>query len=307
MPPAAAGERVINKIKFDHVFSFHASCSSASGQMVFLPLGLLVLHGVRSKIINVITVGDSITVTQGAQSYPAQLGTLLGSKYHVSNQGDSGHTMLTNGLCGATPAGSWRHPCLPMPPSNVSLCSGNCSYVGSDQFLNTTDPASAPDIITIMLGTNDAKYCNWYSAINGVPRGAGTQFAADYVQMVKVFKALPSKPKVYVVLPPPGISQCHATGPAGSASICLAYNMSFRAINEIFPVLQRQIAKDSGADGVIDVWSALNGTACTSGPNAGQVPPCPHTVDGIHPYPGSLLVIAQAIATTITASHGNDE
>ena len=67
------------------------------------------------------------------------------------------------------------------------------------------------------------------------------------------------------VLPPPGISQCTATGPAGNASVCLAYNMSFHAINEVFPVLQRQIAKDGGADGVIDVWGALNGTSCTTG------------------------------------------
>ncbi len=40
--------------------------------------------------------------------------------------------------------------------------------------------------------------------------------------------------------------------------------MSFHAINELFPVLQRQIAKDGGADGVIDVWGALNGTSCTA-------------------------------------------
>ena len=149
-----------------------------------------------------------------------------------------------------------------MPPSNVSICSGNCSYWGTDTFTNTT--TGAYDVITIMLGTNDAKYCNWYSAINGEPRGAGTQFAADYVRMIKLFKGLPSKPKVFVVTPPPAISQCTKTGPAGNGSICLAYNMSFHAINEVFPVLQRQIAKDGGADGVIDVWGALNGTKCTT-------------------------------------------
>jgi len=252
--------------------------------------------------IKIITVGDSITVTQGNQSYPSQLGRLLGSGYNVSNQGSSGHTMLINGACGASPAGSWRHTCLKMPPSNVSLCNGNCTYWGTPQFLNTINPSSAPDIITIMLGTNDAKYCNWNGPINGEPRGAGTQFAADYVKMIQLFKTLPSKPKVYVVLPPPGISQCQATGPAGSASVCLAYNMSFTAINEIFPVLQRQIAKDGGADGVIDVWGALNGTACTKGPLAGNVPPCPHTVDGIHPYPDGLAMIAQTIAKTITTA-----
>ena len=98
------------------------------------------------------------------------------------------------------------------------------------QFLNTTDPASAPDIITIMLGTNDAKYCNWHGPANGEPRGAGTRFAQDYVHMLQLFKALPSRLRVYVVLPPPAISQCAATGPRGNASVCLAYNMSFRAI-----------------------------------------------------------------------------
>jgi lysophospholipase L1-like esterase len=255
---------------------------------------------------NVVCVGDSITVTQGVQSYPSQLATLLGDQFNVINNGDSGHTMLVNGLCGASPAGSWRRPCLATPPNSPPICSGNCSYWGSDQFLNTTNTATAPDIITIMLGTNDAKYCNWNGPANGEPRGAGTQFAADYVQMIKVFKALPSKPKVYVVTPPPGISQCQATGPAGNGSICLAYNMSFIAINEIFPVLQRQIAKDGGADGVIDVWGALNGTSCTkTGPNAGvPIPkgPCPSTVDGIHPYPNSLAVIARTIAAAITAA-----
>jgi lysophospholipase L1-like esterase len=273
---------------------------------MFILMSLITTAASGSNPIKVITVGDSITVTSGDESYPSQLRTLLGPAYTVSNQGDSGHTMLINGACGATPAGSWRHPCLPMPPSNVGICSGNCSYWGSDQFLNTTDPASAPDIITIMLGTNDAKYCNWNGPINGEPVGAGTQFAADYVKMVKLFKALPSKPKVFVVLPPPGISQCKATGPAGSGSVCLAYNMSFTAINEIFPVLQRQIATDSGADGVIDVWGALNGTTCTTGPLAGQVPPCPDTVDGIHPYPDSLAVIAATIAKAITASSSSN-
>jgi hypothetical protein len=150
-----------------------------------------------------------------------------------------------------------------------------------------------------------AKGCNWYSEINGMPTGAGTQFASDYTKMIATFKALPSLPKVFVVLPPPGISQCATTGPAGNATVCLAYNMSFDAINKIYPVLQRQIAKDAGADGVIDVWSALNGTTCTAIPPCPSchglvpVPPCPHTIDGIHPYPDALAVIAQLISTTI--------
>lgn len=235
-------------------------------------------------------VGDSITSHAAASAnnmtYPAQLGRLLGPGYVVVNNGESGHTMLNNGLCGLG-GGSWRHPCL--ETSSMPACYGNCSYWDSPQFANTT--GSNPDIVTIMLGTNDAKWCNWYGPANGAPAGAGTQFAADYLRMIRIFKALPSHPLVYVVLPPPAVSQCTATGPAGNASICLAYNMSFTAINEVFPVLQRKIAKEGGADGVIDVWTALNGTNISTSA----------TADGIHPRDAALGVIAETIAQHITS------
>ena len=104
--------------------------------------------------------------------------------------------------------------------------------------VNTNESLDTTCVRTVMLGTNDAKWCNWYGEPNGLPSGNGTQFGEDYVSMIRLFKALPSKPKVYVVLPPPAVSQCPATGPAGNASICLAYNMSFHAINEIYPSLQ---------------------------------------------------------------------
>ena len=247
--------------------------------------------------LSVSCVGDSITA---GNSYAVQLGPLLGPGYNVTNQGVSGHTMLNGGLCGATPGGSWRHPCLAR--ASTQACAGNCSYWGTPQFRDVL--STAPDIITIMLGTNDAKGCNWDGAPNGSPPGAGTQFAADYVRMLRLFKALPSAPRVFVVLPPPGISQCSATGPAGNTSTCLAYNMSFTAINEVFPVLQRRIAADGGADGVVDVWSALNGSSCTSqGPGHNlEGPPCPHTVDGIHPYSDAHAVIAQTVASAILAA-----
>ena len=133
--------------------------------------------------------------------------------------------------------------------------------------------------------------------------------------MIKLFKSLPSHPKVFVLIPPPGISQCSATGPEGNASVCLAYNMSFHAINEVFPVLQRRIAKDAGADGVIDVWAALNGSSCTKqapdpNPKDGrhlEGPPCPHTADGIHPYSDTQTIIAHVIAKSIAAHDGRDD
>jgi lysophospholipase L1-like esterase len=239
--------------------------------------------------IAVTCVGDSITSEGGNLTYSLQLGRLLGAGFNVTNAGVSGHTMMNDGLCGLG-SGSWRRPCL--PTSSMPSCYGNCSYWGTPTFAALANCAATndcPHVITIMLGTNDAKYCNWFGPPNGVPPGAGTAFGANYVAMIKLFKALPTNPKVYVVLPPPAVSQCTATGPAGNATICLAYNMSYTAINVIYPVLQRSIAKTAGADGVIDVWTALNGTSIS-----------PHaSVDGIHPYPPALGVIAETIASVI--------
>ena len=50
-------------------------------------------------------------------------------------------------------------------------------------------------------GTNDAKGCNW-DYKSGV-QGKGDLFKNDYAAMIAAFRALPTKPKIYVVLPPP--------------------------------------------------------------------------------------------------------
>jgi lysophospholipase L1-like esterase len=54
-----------------------------------------------------------------------------------------------------------------------------------------------PDIVIIMLGTNDAQPSlhQFYAS-----------FVGDYVKIVNAFQALSSKPEVWVVLPPPIIS-----------------------------------------------------------------------------------------------------
>jgi lysophospholipase L1-like esterase len=51
-----------------------------------------------------------------------------------------------------------------------------------------------PDIVTIKLGTNDSKPQNWKYK---------NEFKKDLTTMVKAFKALPSKPKIYLCLPVP--------------------------------------------------------------------------------------------------------
>lgn len=109
---------------------------------------LTALTTIYAAPIRVSCIGDSITVgvcSSNGMNYPNILQTLLGPNYIVQNFGNSGHTMLKNGLCGPPPA-------------------GNCSYWGTPQW--AAAQASTPDIVTIMLGTNDAKNFNWFNAVS---------------------------------------------------------------------------------------------------------------------------------------------
>jgi len=82
-------------------------------------------------------IGDSITAgyglsNPGADSYPAQLQSLLGSGYKVNNYGWSGTTVQKTG---------------DSPYWNVSYYNDSRNW--------------APNIVVIMLGTNDSKSWNW--------------------------------------------------------------------------------------------------------------------------------------------------
>ncbi len=95
-------------------------------------------------------VGDSITAGVGADrawDYPSQLGRMLGDAYTVRNFGVSGATLL-------------RH--------------GDRPYEKQGAFKAAI--AFKPDIVILMLGTNDTKSGNW------VPHKA--EFDADYRWLV---------------------------------------------------------------------------------------------------------------------------
>ncbi len=90
--------------------------------------------------IKIACVGDSITYGYGTSSwpdnsYPVQLQLLLGNQYHVNNFGFSGATLQDSGDL----------PYCKMPPYEDSL-----SY--------------QPDIVILMLGSNDTKPDNWHGS-----------------------------------------------------------------------------------------------------------------------------------------------
>src|SRR5258708_827771 len=108
-------------------------------QFISLFCGLLISFNLLAgdaaqPSVRVACVGDSITYGAGlsgreTNSYPAQLGRLLGAGYDTRNFGVSGATML-------------KHSDLP--------------YMFRSEYTNALD--FAPDIIVIMLGTNDSKH-----------------------------------------------------------------------------------------------------------------------------------------------------
>jgi len=116
-----------------------------------------------SNLIRVACVGDSLTQST---AYPYDLWLLLGtSRYTLENFGAGSTTVL---LSSQTP------------------------YMNTTVFQNALQ--FEPNIVIIMLGTNDAQpSIERYNA----------SFVGDYVRLVDAFQALKSKPKIWIVLPPP--------------------------------------------------------------------------------------------------------
>lgn len=118
--------------------------------------------------VKVACIGDSITQGSGAadgQSYPSQLQDMLGDSWKVGNFGVSGRTLLKK---------------------------GDYPYWNEQAYQNALK--SNPDVVIIMLGTNDTKPQNWKFE---------SEFVADYTELIKSFQALASKPRVYVCRPCP--------------------------------------------------------------------------------------------------------
>jgi lysophospholipase L1-like esterase len=120
--------------------------------------------------VKVACIGDSITQGSGLpdpgkNAYPGQLQSLLGDEWKVGNFGVSGRTLLKK---------------------------GDFPYWNEKAYQDAL--GFAPDVVIIMLGTNDTKPQNWKHE---------AEFSADYTELVKSFQALASKPRIYVCRPCP--------------------------------------------------------------------------------------------------------
>jgi lysophospholipase L1-like esterase len=215
----------------------------------YLSIGLavlLVLSGIavflilsqenKKPLIRVACVGDSLTQST---AYPYDLWMLLGTeKYNVSNFGAGSRTVLLNSQT---------------PYTNTSMFQEALEF--------------EPNIVIIMLGTNDAQP----SLVQ-----YNTSFVGDYLKLIDAFKGLSSQPKIWIVLPPPIFND------QGGKILPDYFNST------IIPDIE-QAANESNLP-VINVYSALA--------NASDDFP-----DGVHPDGAGAKLIADTIYAAITSQN----
>jgi len=190
--------------------------------------------------IRVACVGDSITWGDKLEDhdyncYPAVLGRVLGSKFETRNFGVNGATLL-------------KH--------------GDGPYWKTGAFQEAQD--YNPDVVIIMLGTNDSKPQNWQYRL---------EFMSDLKAMINKFKYLPSEPKIWLCTPCP----VYGNGQWGITPKVVE--------DQIIPIIQ-QTAEDCDVP-LIDIFSAMNHHA--------QWFP-----DLVHPNAEGAEFMARTIATALT-------
>lgn len=174
--------------------------------------------GFCNAAINISCVGDSITAGVGVskptvESYPARLQKLLGTNYAVGNFGLSGATLLKQ---------------------------GDTPYWGRTAYFNShgRSAALAPNIVVILLGSNDSKSQNWVY---------GTNFVSNYLDLIAGYATnlLSPNPRILICTPPP----CFGNSAPNINPAIVATNIS--------PLI-RQLGTNSDLQ-VIDFQSLLAG------------------------------------------------
>jgi hypothetical protein len=187
--------------------------------------------------VRVACVGDSLTQST---SYPYYLWMLLGTaNYSLRNFGAGSTTISLN---------------TETPYMNTS------TFEEAIEF--------QPDIVVVMLGTNDAQP-------NLKPNNA--TLTRDYIKLINAFQALPSKPEVWIALPPPIYSN--------QTSVMDAQYFK----QTVIPCIQR--AAEQTSSKTIDVYSALLGH-----PNY-------YKDDGIHIANAGAEIVAQTVYRALTGQN----
>lgn len=203
--------------------------------------GITNIHPLKSAKdgqIRVACVGDSITygcMVSGwtRNNYPAQLGRMLGNGYCVNNFGYSGRAATF----------SADHP-----------------YVGETLYRQSVE--FQPNVVIIMLGSNDTRAKNW--------RGV-EDYVADYKAIIASYLRLDSVEKIYILSPPPAF-QVYGKNP---------YNINPTLLETVVRGAVAEIAEELGLH-YIDLYGVFEGKKNLF-------------VDGAHPTAKGAKMIAETV------------
>jgi alpha-L-fucosidase 2 len=210
----------------------------------FLITAAVALTSCAENVVTIACVGDSITegyglAEQSKTAYPVMLDSLLGNKYSVLNCGRSATTLQKK---------------------------GNFPFWICKEFSNVF--AFNPDIIIVMLGTNDTKTNNWNAA----------NFEKDYEALIDTFKTISTNPKIYLCLPVPVFKTVWTINDS-------------TVVSGIIPIIKR-VAKKNNLP-VIDMYSSMKNQS-------------ENYIEGIHPNEKGAKMMAQIIAKEII-KRGNEK
>lgn len=196
-------------------------------------------------VIRVTCVGDSITfgecATASDASYPSVMAEILGDGYVIENCGKSGAAVI-NG-------------------ETAILYTSTAEYRKSFE--------SNPDVVIMMLGTNDSCSRNDWTAEKEA------DFKAKYIALIDNYAGLESKPRIILAICPKRID-------AKAFDDCIRLNMA--------PLI-KSIAEEKGLS-VIDIYDATKNFTRDD------------YADALHPNDSGYKKLAEAMAKGLTGILG---
>ncbi len=218
--------------------------------LVFFVLFNAGFFGGKDERVRITCAGDSLTYGSGVlksreiDSYPAQLQVKLGTTYLVSNYGLRQATASAN---------------------------GDLPYLKSEEYAQSLK--SKPDVVLLMLGTNDSKTNNWNSE----------DYENGLRQLVESYQNLDTKPIVYLMRSP----YCYAVKGGSEAE----YHVQPQIVSNDIGQIVSKVADDRGVK-VIDLYTDTEGLTDI------------YTSDGIHLNKSGYHLISQLINDAIKYDDG---